>query len=121
MQSHVHEGPARGLRAKFGVIAMVGKLKVFVLGKQGRLFVRWACWPCVWACALVILSSADTLHRTSGARLRFGTAQMSSPSHLGMLSGPLLASPPSRFVGMVPYGMWASDSQSRRAQHGVTY
>ena len=47
-----------------------------------------------------------------------GTAQPSLSFNLGMLSlGSLLANPPSRFVGMVPYGMWASDSPNRWAQH----
>ena len=50
MQSHVHEGPARGLRAKSGVIAEVGNLKVFVLGKQGRLCAVGLLAMCVGLC-----------------------------------------------------------------------
>ena len=64
MQSHVHEGPAKRLRAKSLVLAQVGDLKAFVQGRQCRLTVRWACWPCVCACAPVSLSSADRLHQT---------------------------------------------------------
>ena len=49
MQSHVHEGPARTLRAKSLVDAKVGNLTVLVLRRQCCLSVRWACWPCAWA------------------------------------------------------------------------